>query len=413
MMHQDYWFLNKEEYEPWLERFAITEPEYLSALQAITKLFPRESALEYFRATAARLGSLNHFDLLPYPNQRLQYNPIPILLNVDGAGILSQLLYLGLALRDTKNAMGLTKAFSDLTSEINYRGALFEIEVGAELVRSGLKPAYRTTSPDYIIEELPLGVEATMRDVPLSRAVAERLTATLAFLEFKHLSIELTAKGEHNSEELIDEITKGVERLLNAGETELIQPHYHIRHDQTEAEERTVAIAFGGEYRYEETLSHLITSRLREKEEKIRKGLAGGPEMKCIAALDIRSLLALPIEPASVYERQMAERHRPYFDRLRVFRQEVVRACQTFAAQSPLIKGILLWGRKRIKTPADEVHRRYSICLVTAEQNIEVDKHNLSDELVAIAQGKTDVHSLDSGSPGAGELASQGTTHKE
>lgn len=385
-MHQDYWFLSKEAYEPWLERFAIAESDYLSALQEITKLFPQERSLDYYRSTARRLGSLSHFDLLPYPNQRLSYNPVPILLNVNGSGILSQLLYLGLALRDVKNVMGLTKAFGDLTSERNYRGALFEVEVGAELVRSGLKPTYRTTSPDYIIEELSLGVEATMRDVPLSRVVAERLTATLAFLEFKHLSIELTAKGEHNSEELVDKITKDVELLLNEGDTELIQPHYRIRHDRTEAGERTVAIAFGGEYRYEETLSHLITSRLIEKEEKIRKGLAGEPEMKCVAALDIRSLLALPIEPESEYERQMAERHRPYIDRLRVFRQEVVRACQTFAAQSSLIKGTLLWGRKTTKAPTDEVHRRYSICLVTADQSIEVDKHNLSGELINIAR---------------------------
>jgi hypothetical protein len=127
--------------------------------------------------------------------------------------------------------------------------------------------------------------------------------------------------------------------------------------------------------------------------------------MKCVAALDIRSLLALPIEPESDYERQMAERHQLYFDRLRVFRQEVVRACQTFAAQSRLLKGILLWGRKRIKTPADEVHRRYSIYLVTAEQSIEVDKHNLLGELTNIAQGKMGMHSPGSGYRGAGDLA--------
>jgi hypothetical protein len=46
-----------------------------------------------------------------------------------------------------------------------------------------------------------------------------------------------------------------------------------------------------------------------------------------------------------------------------------------------LIKGVLLWDIKRIKTPADEVHRRYSICLVTADQSIEVDKQNLAGAL--------------------------------
>jgi hypothetical protein len=40
-MHQDYWFLAKGEYKPLLERFAIAEPDYLAALQEVTKLFPR------------------------------------------------------------------------------------------------------------------------------------------------------------------------------------------------------------------------------------------------------------------------------------------------------------------------------------------------------------------------------------
>jgi len=384
-MHQGYWFLTKGEYEPLLQRFGITEADYLAALQEVTTLFPCESSLRYFRAAGARLGSLSHFDLLPHPNQRLPYNPVPILLNVNGAGTLSQLLYLGLALRDIKNALGLTKALRDLTSDDHYRGALFEIEVGAELVRSGLKPLYRATSPDYLLAELPLGIEATTRDVPIARVVAERLFATLAFFEFKHLSIELTIRGEQHDEQVVHEITKDVERLLSTGETELVRPYCRIRHDLIDSKERTVVINFG-DCRYETTLSDLIKNRLADKEEQIRKRLAGRPQMNCVAALDIRSLLARPIEPESEYERQLAERHQPYFDRLRALRQEVVRACQAFVVQSPLIKGALLWERKRIKAPADEVHRRYSISLVTADRSIEVDSHNLSEELISVAR---------------------------
>src|SRR5713226_10067967 len=72
------------------------------------------------------------------PNQRRQYNPIPILLNVPpNLHALAQLLYCGMALSDARHAIGQTRAFRDLTSEANYRGALFEIEVAAELVRGG------------------------------------------------------------------------------------------------------------------------------------------------------------------------------------------------------------------------------------------------------------------------------------
>jgi len=139
-MDQNHWFLSKGEYTPLLQRYAITEEDYLAALNEVTTLFLRESSLEYFHAASAEQGSLSHFDLLPYPNQRLPYNPVPILLNIRGVGILSQLLYLGLALRDFKKAFGVTKALRDVTSEDNYRGALFEIEVGAQLARSGLNP---------------------------------------------------------------------------------------------------------------------------------------------------------------------------------------------------------------------------------------------------------------------------------
>jgi hypothetical protein len=173
-------------------------------------------------------------------------------------------------------------------------------------VRAGLKPTYRTTSPDFIIRKLPLGIEATMRDVPLPRAVAERLTLALAFLDFKHLSIAITAKRKHDTDEVVERITKDVKESLDAGDTELTRPDYRIEHELIESGEKTVVIAFG-EYRYEETLSHLITTLLKEKEEKIHKGLAGGPQIKSAAAIDTRSLLALPLEPETDYERQMAE----------------------------------------------------------------------------------------------------------
>jgi hypothetical protein len=168
--------------------------------------------------------------------------------------------------------------------------------------------------------------------------------------------------------------------LLDAGSTEFRSPLYVIRHHLSG--EKTLSITFG-KYPFEETLSHLVTTRLKEKEEMLRKGFVGRPEMQYMIALDTRSLSALPLdpEPGSEYEQQMAEIHRPYFDRLRFFRQQVILACQSYASKSPLIKGILLWGNKRLKSPIDEVQRRYSICLVTPERSIEVDKQNLAAEL--------------------------------
>jgi hypothetical protein len=210
----------------------------------------------------------------------------------------------------------------------------------------------------------------------------------LGSFEFKRLFVELTVKGEQDIAGIMQGITEDIQRLLSTGQSELIRPRYRLGHDLTAPVERTVAISLG-EYRYEETLPHLITTLLVEKEKNIRKGLTGRTVINCVVALDTRSLLQAPFEARSEYERQLVERNRPHFDRERALRQQVVAACQAFAADSHLIKGVLLWERKIPKYPADAeaVHRRYSISLVTVEKHTEVDKNNLAGELVKIAQG--------------------------
>ncbi|HLN29228.1 MAG TPA: hypothetical protein VK395_15875 [Gemmataceae bacterium] len=397
-MIQQHWILNRPTYERYLQSSDIGEPDYLSAMEEIATAFPRKTALEYYEATATRLGAIGHFDLLPYPNERLPYNPIPILLSLPPSEeSMSQLLYLGMALRDFKKEMGRTDAFNDLISsdETLYRGALFEIEVGAALVRGALKPIYSTTSPDFTLRELPLGIEATMREVPLRRAVAERLRLRLALLDFQHLSIVISAKGERDIDELAERIAKDVKILLDTKCVKSTQPDYCIScsvGDLRDSGHKTVEIQFE-EYPYGETLSLLIHSLLKKKEEKIEKATAGKPQIKCVAALDARSLLAWPSllalsrDSENDYERRMAERHRHYFDWLRALRQDVLAACQKFVAQSHLIKGVMLWERKSTKSLADKVHRRYAIRFLTARQNIELNQENLSAELARIVDG--------------------------
>jgi len=226
-----------------------------------------------------------------------------------------------------------------------------------------------------------------MREVPVPRAVAERLTLTMAFLNFKHISIEITAKGKEDAEELVESITKDVKEMLAANVDNLDRLDYRVVHDASVSNNKLLSIAWEKKYRYEETLSHLVTTVLKNKEEKIRKGLTGRPQVACVAAVDSRSLLAIPPEPVSEYERRMTERHQHYYDRLRVFQQHVVGACQAFVDQSPLIRGVLLWWRRRLEAPADEVHRRYAICLVTPEHTVDIDKSNLSAHLSKIVIG--------------------------
>jgi hypothetical protein len=55
-----------------------------------------------------------------------------------------------------------------------------------------MRPTYSTTSPDYVTSNPRLGVEARVREVPVPRAVVEGLRMSLAFVEFRHLTVVIT-----------------------------------------------------------------------------------------------------------------------------------------------------------------------------------------------------------------------------
>src|SRR5262245_30962812 len=121
-MPPGYPFLNKEYYEPVLENLGVPEAAYLSAIQQLVTLFPRDRSLPYYESLF-QSGDLDQFNLVPTVNERLRYHPLPILLNAPMTyHALAQLVYVGLALVDFERGIGRTKAFTDLTREDHYRG---------------------------------------------------------------------------------------------------------------------------------------------------------------------------------------------------------------------------------------------------------------------------------------------------
>lgn len=382
MTEQGYWFLDEAEYEPFLEVFEIEKTEYLSAISEIALLFQPGLSFKYFQEALSKSGSVGPPGLLNSGGQRPEYHPVPIVLNVSpNTHVLAELLYLGMALRDTRAFMGQSRAFKDITLTSNYRGSLFEIEVGAAIVRRGVTPRHSKMSPDFILDQLPLGIEATTRRAPIASEVTYKLELSLSDLNFNRLYVDILAKGEYDSDALTDDIRKDVERLLKTGIRELESPDYRIRHDFTEFDGRTVAISYGGEYSFGEIASHLLAERLVEKETKILKALNGQSQIKCVVAIDTRSLLKLPIEPESDYEKEMEEEHKRYYDKLRSFRSEVIDTCQEFVDKSKIVKGVLLWEAERWRSVADEVHNRYATTLVTRRGTVRLHRRNFKNEL--------------------------------
>ena len=376
-----YWFLRPESYQSLLSQYEIEEPDYVSAMGELAALYTAEKCRELYEATLREHRGLSHFSLFPHPFQRLKYHPLPVLLHFPANH--AELIYLGLAIRDYRRQYSNTKAFTDILAKDHYRGALFEFEVGATLARTGLEPAYRKDSPDFLIPDLPLGVEATIREVPRPRAVANQLTLSLAFVEFRRLNVTITATGEFNSYDLANKITEDAQRMLCAGETESVTKDWRLSHDKQHSGDKVLSVSYGI-YQYHNTLAYLIKQELTNKEASCFARL--DTPIPCLAALDARSLFGPPGEPRNDYERALVARNKPYFDRVRQSREQVIAACQTYAANSTVIKGVLLWDLKRTFTPADKVHRRCSIRLVTATRDVEVTRDTLAAELAAIAR---------------------------
>src|SRR5262249_33736514 len=156
-------------------------------------------------------------------------------------------------------------------------------------------------------------------------------------------------------ETLVESIAKDAREVLASDDGSLVRPNYRIVHGPSITASRSLCVSWG-EYCYEDTLSHLVATVLKNKEEQIRNRLSGMPTMAYVVAIDSRSLVAMSLEPATEYEHRMYKHHKIYFDRLRVFQQHVVSACQAFIQQSHLIRAVLVWRRRRLQTISDEVH---------------------------------------------------------
>jgi hypothetical protein len=376
-----YWFFRPESYRALLPRYEIEEADYLSAMKELASLYTPEQCRNLYEATLREQQGLDHFSLFPHPFQRLKYHPLPLLLHFPANH--EELIYLGLAIRDYRRQYGNTKTFTNILASDHYRGALFEFEVGATLARTKLNPTYRKDSPDFLIPSLPLGVEATIREVPLPRAVVNQLTLSVGFVEFRRLNVEITATGEFNPYDLANKIAEDAQRMLSADETESVTKDWRLSHDKQHVGDQVLVMSYG-KYRYENTLAYLIKKELTEKENRCSARL--DTPIPCVAALDVRSLFGWPEEPRNDYERALVARNKPYFDRVRQSREQVIAACQTYAANSSVIKGVLLWDLKRTFTPADKVHRRCSIRLVTASRDVEATLETLAAELNAITR---------------------------
>ena len=370
-MNSKPWFLDPEKYRESLSRYSVSETQYVDAINAIQELYAPGSIDEEHQAITSRTSSLSHSDLQPSVNmQHLPYNPIPVLWSL---GLVDQLLYLGLAITCYKNHFENTKALSDLKGIENFRGALFEVEVGSFLAKCGSKTHYQKSSPDFVVTDHRLGIEAVTRNVPLKRAVANNLGSAFAMEDFGALHIELRNCGDMDADELTSLIKKQFHKMVSEGLDVYSCDMFRITSNSVDSMEKTLHTSWGVTS-YANEASSIIASLLRTKTDQVKRAKSFDKSWSYIIAVDLRSLFNYEFVPQSEYENNVFNKNLSYFESQNQLRQSTLNVCQRFVNEEDSIIGVLAWVRKKLQYPlsSDSIHSRYSVLFITRDSIHEV-----------------------------------------
>ena len=150
-MEKKAWYLEPEEYKWLLEQANLSEKEYLSAMNAVIKIFPLDSSIDYTKGIMKREGGLSApFYLHPVPFNVLKSHPVYTFMSgqVRDNNILAEIVNFGGDLEITADIPKIASVCKRLRNEKEYIGALFEIEILAALIRSGIQAEIIVT-PDF------------------------------------------------------------------------------------------------------------------------------------------------------------------------------------------------------------------------------------------------------------------------
>jgi hypothetical protein len=355
----------------------LDEGEYREAVGALAGLMPFEEAQKKYDAVVG--AGAQHSLLHPVPGRRLTYHPLPYLLGgpIPDTSSLCDLVRLGLDLVATNDILGTQRVRNRLLVLEGYLGALFEIEVGAELVRAKLRPTRSEGTPDWLIQldGVTVGVECRYQEAMLPIAIAPRLMALLFSRDFGTFRIHFKpgAGGVDTVDTIMASLDADVEELLSGRAVSCCRPWYDIQYDPGTLG-RAVQIHFGAPGdKYTATLARKAEGWVREKHKRLTRA---GRATPCLVALDFRSLVGGlpkaggPAASMPYYQQQMKQLG--WGDQ----RDGLIEGVRQFLTTETIISGALTWWRRfefEI-TDMERLWRPWEVVLMTKDATHRIER---------------------------------------
>lgn len=273
------WFQRSENYSNVIDRLGIPEGHYLSLMQSIKKVFPKEWVAEQLQKRDSRYPAVMNA-LLPTLFGHLHYNPIPLFLGRVTGGDLSfvSLIRLGQLIQTMEGEIGAERLFARLRGDpADYMSARFELEVLEVFKKAGfwLKKATESDGVDFTFEKdrKEILVEAThrgaswildLRDEVSSRSF-QRGWSTNRFVRLK-----LTYKRKYFTDAVVEEIVNTIVKIGRGFLSGFEDPAGNYSISQEESDTNALSIGWhsqGREWVYE--AKDLFKSKLRDKKRQL------------------------------------------------------------------------------------------------------------------------------------------------
>ncbi len=369
------WYLMPSQYNQFLQEMRLSEKQYLEAIAELHEVIPLQKARSHTNKLLYQQESLIHENFHPQPFSVLGHHPLQVFLSglPSSKWDLVDAVRLGRDLVESRNIDGLQKLRRRLGVFKEYTGALFEVELLAEIYRAKFKNIkINKDTPDFEcdLECSHFLIEAKHCSVSVPRAITQNITLGLAFQEFGEFKITLLSGigcNDKSINELVEQIVKDARSLISGELTKFESNEYLITHDPNLGP-RAVSIQYGG------NTEGRVHGALKEKERKLSKRGVRKNEI-AIVALDLRS--QFPASPLfekykdTTYIKSWLKKNMPDLDKWHNSARESAR---TFVGSSDVVSGALLWfpnsERAHPCTPVEYYKATHTMTLVTKQSTI-------------------------------------------
>jgi len=276
-----FWFQDSSHYQRTINTLGISEEEYLTIIDVISRTFPKDW-VDYELAEIEKKSNFMHLGLWPSLISGLRYNPIPkILMRTRGYMAIIQIIRLGRLILKAEQLPNKNKVIKKLKGDVHdYISILFELETLEFFLKSGFSlygpPENDGVDYTFVKDGQKVFVEATHRGISWCIEVFSKLGQSTAevpskkYKKYIHLNYKNARKFVNSSgvNKLVFDIDRVIAKTPEKSCT-IEDKECRFRTEFEESEEGGLTLKWHelSDYLYE--VVELFKGRINEKKEQL------------------------------------------------------------------------------------------------------------------------------------------------